>query len=111
MQLGVRQCQWAAPSPAKSPRVFWPDPGFSAKPLCLVQTSTADALCQRSPSTCFLFVNRRRDTLLMYFLGFDGDETIMKKLDKGAFLLPAPDAKGAPFVILRPSMLPRLFRT
>ena len=43
-------------------------------------------------STCFLFVNRRRDTLLMYFLGFDGDETLMKKLDKGSFLLPAPDA-------------------
>jgi hypothetical protein len=61
-------------------------------------------------STCFLFVNRRRDTLLMYFLGFDGDETIMKKLDKGAFLLPVPDTEGAPFVILRPSMLPRLFR-
>jgi len=64
-----------------------------------------------NPSTCFLFVNRRRDTLLMYFLGFDGDETIMKKLDKGAFLLPAPDAQGAPFVILRPSMLSRLFRS
>jgi len=43
--------------------------------------------------------------------GFDGDETIMKKLDKGAFLLPAPDAEGAPFVTLRPSMLPRLFRS
>ncbi|MGD0837718.1 MAG: IS66 family insertion sequence element accessory protein TnpB [Polyangia bacterium] len=63
------------------------------------------------PSTWFLFVNRRRDTLLMYFLGFDGDETILKKLDKGAFLLPAPQAEGAPFVIFRPSMLPRLFRS
>jgi hypothetical protein len=62
-------------------------------------------------STCFLFVNRQRDTLLMYFLGFDGDQTLMKKLDKGAFLLPAPDADGKPFVILRPSMLPRLFRS
>lgn len=62
-------------------------------------------------STCFLFVNRRRDTLLLYFLRFDGDETLMRKLDKGAFLLPAPDAEGAPFVILRPSMLPRLFRS
>ena len=61
-------------------------------------------------STCFLFANRRRDTLLMYFQGYDGDETVMKKLDKGAFLLPVPDAADAPFVILRPSMLPRLFR-
>ncbi|MBN2192207.1 MAG: IS66 family insertion sequence element accessory protein TnpB [Polyangiaceae bacterium] len=63
------------------------------------------------PSTCFLFVNRRRDTLLMYFLGNDGGETLMKRLDKGSFLLPAPNADGAPYVVLRPSMLPRLFRT
>jgi hypothetical protein len=34
-------------------------------------------------TTCFLFVNRRRDTLLMYYLGDDGDQTLMKKLDKG----------------------------
>lgn len=61
--------------------------------------------------TCFLFVNRRRDTLLMYFLGSDGGETLMKRLDKGAFLLPAPNADGAPYVVVRPSMLPRLFRT
>jgi hypothetical protein len=62
-------------------------------------------------STCFLFVNRARDTLLLYFLDFDGEQTLMKRLDKGAFLLPAPAADGAPFVVLRPSMLPRLFRT
>jgi hypothetical protein len=60
--------------------------------------------------TCFLFVNARRDTMLMYFLDADGEQTLMKKLDKGAFLLPAPEADGAPFVILRPSMLSRLFR-
>jgi len=61
-------------------------------------------------STCFLFVNRRRDTLLMYFLGSDGGETLMKRLDRGSFLLPAPSADGAPYLVLRPSMLPRLFR-
>jgi len=60
--------------------------------------------------TCFLFVNARRDTLLLYFLHNDGDQTLLKRLDKGSFLLPAPDAAGAQFVILRPSMLPRLFR-
>ena len=63
------------------------------------------------PFTCFLFVNRSRDTLLMYFVGSDGDQTLLKKLDKGAFLLPAPDADGAPVAILRPSMLSRLFRS
>jgi hypothetical protein len=62
-------------------------------------------------STCILFVNRARDTLLLYFLDFDGEQALMKRLDKGAFLLPAPEADGKPFVVLRPSMLPRLFRT
>ena len=61
--------------------------------------------------TCFLFVNRARDTLLLYFLDEDGDQTIVKRLDKGAFLLPAPDATGARFVEMAPSMLPRLFRS
>ena len=60
--------------------------------------------------TCFLFVNARRDTLLLYFLDNDGEQTLLKKLDKGSFLLPAPDAAGAQFVTLRPSMLRRLFR-
>jgi hypothetical protein len=61
--------------------------------------------------TCFLFVNRSRDALLMYFVGSDGEQTLLKKLDKGAFLLPAPRADGAPVAILRPSMLSRLFRS
>ena len=61
--------------------------------------------------TCFLFVNRSRDTLLLYSVGSDGDQTLLKKLDKGAFLLPAPRADGAPVAVLRPSMLPRLFRS
>ncbi len=62
-------------------------------------------------STCFLFVNGRRDTLLVYFLDGDGEQTLMKKLEKGAFLLPAPEADGAGFVVLRPSMLGRLLRS
>jgi hypothetical protein len=62
-------------------------------------------------STCFLFVNGRRDTLLMYLLGSDGEQTLVKKLDRGSFLLPAPEADGAPLVVLRPSMVPRLFRS
>jgi hypothetical protein len=61
--------------------------------------------------TCFLFVNGRRDTLLMYFLSTDGEQILVKKLEKGSFLLPAPDANGAPVAVLRRSMLPRLFRS
>ncbi|HWO11119.1 MAG TPA: IS66 family insertion sequence element accessory protein TnpB [Polyangiaceae bacterium] len=60
--------------------------------------------------TCFLFVNARRDTLLVYFIDADGEQTILKKLDKGAFLLPAPEPGSAPFVIFRRSALARLFR-
>lgn len=60
--------------------------------------------------TCFLFVNARRDTLLVYFMDAAGEQTITKKLDKGAFLLPAPEAGRAPFVVFRRSALARLFR-
>jgi hypothetical protein len=39
--------------------------------------------------TCFIFANRQKDTLLMYFRAPGGDEITMKRLDKGAFMLPA----------------------
>jgi len=61
--------------------------------------------------TCFLFVNRRRDTLLMYFTDHDGEQTLTKKLDKGSFLLPARDPNREAFVILKPAALRRLFRS
>lgn len=60
--------------------------------------------------TSFVFVNKARDCLLLFFTDEDGDQTILRKLDKGAFLLPAPDIEGARFVEMAPSMLPRLFR-
>jgi hypothetical protein len=40
----------------------------------------------------------------------DGDRTVTKKLDKGAFLLPTADPDGAPFVTMRRSALAKLFR-
>ena len=61
-------------------------------------------------STAFLFTNKARDSLLMYVVDEDGDQTLVKKLDKGAFLLPAPEQEGAEFVIMKPRMLSRLFR-
>ena len=61
-------------------------------------------------STCFIFANRQKDMLLMYFRAPGGNEITMKRLDKGAFILPAPVESGAPYVIMRPAMLPRLFR-
>lgn len=62
-------------------------------------------------ATCFLFSNSHRDTLLLYFLDRTGEQTLTKKLDKGVFLLPARDGDGAPFAVLRPKMLSRLFRS
>ena len=61
--------------------------------------------------TCFIFANRQKDTLLMCFRAPGGDEITMKRLDKGAFILPAPTEFGALYVIMRPAMLPRLFRS
>jgi hypothetical protein len=61
--------------------------------------------------TCFIFANRQKDTLLMYFRAPGGDEITMKRLEKGAFILPATPELGAPYVIMRPAMIPRLFRS
>ena len=61
-------------------------------------------------STAFLFVNKNHDCLLVYSIDSDGDRTLMKKLDKGAFIVPAPEPDGSPFVIMRPSILARMFR-
>jgi hypothetical protein len=47
----------------------------------------------------------------MYFADRDGEQTLTKKLDKGAFLIPVRDAHGAPYVVLKPSALSRLFRS
>lgn len=47
----------------------------------------------------------------MYSLDdFDG-QTLMRKLDKGAFLLPAAPEEGTPYVIMKPKMLSKLFRS
>jgi transposase len=62
-------------------------------------------------STAFLFVNKSHDCLLLYSIDADGDRTVTKKLEKGAFIVPAPEADGSPFVIWRPSILQRLFKS
>jgi hypothetical protein len=62
-------------------------------------------------STAFLFVNKSHDCLLLYSIDADGDRTVTKKLEKGAFIVPAPKDGRSPFVILRPTMLSRLFKS
>ncbi|SRR5260221_7381778 len=61
-------------------------------------------------STAFLFVNQRHDCLLLYSTDDNGDQTLIKKIENGAFIVPAPERERAPFVIMRPSILSRMFR-
>ena len=62
-------------------------------------------------STAFLFVNKSHDCLLLYSTDSNGDRTLTKKLEKGAFIMPAPEPDGAPFIIMRPAILSRMFRS
>lgn len=62
------------------------------------------------PDVAFLFTNKKQDTLLLYFVSEGGDQIVTKKLDRGAFLVPATQPDGAPFVAVRRSALSRLFR-
>lgn len=62
------------------------------------------------PDMAFLFTNKKQDTLLLYLVSEDGDQTLMKKLDRGAFMLPLAQPDGPPFVSVRRSALSKLFR-
>ena len=71
----------------------------------------ADTLgVEPEPDTAFLFTNKKQDTLLLYLVCEDGDQTLTKKLDKVAFLVPTAKPDGAPFVTMRRSALSKLFR-
>jgi len=61
-------------------------------------------------ATAFLFANARHDRLLLFSTDERGDQTLMKELEKGAFLMPAPEPDGARFLIMRPAVLSRMFR-
>jgi hypothetical protein len=61
-------------------------------------------------STAFLFVNKKHDCLLLYSTDHNGDQTLTNKLESGTFIVPAPERDGAPFVVMRPAILPRMFR-
>jgi len=60
--------------------------------------------------TAFIFINKKKDMPLLYLVDEDGDRTLTKKLDKGAFLVPTAKPDGAPFITMRRSALSKLFR-
>ena len=62
------------------------------------------------PSTAFLFTNKQRNCLLLYSAPSSGDRTLLKKLERGAFLLPVPE-QGKNYALIRPAALTRLFRS
>ena len=71
----------------------------------------ADTLgVEPEPDTAFQFTNQKQDTLLLYLVCEDGDQTLTKKLDRGAFLVPTAKPDGGPFVSMRRSALSKLFR-
>ena len=61
------------------------------------------------PATAVLFHNRAQDTLILVAQDDDGDRTVTKRLERGAFLLPAPDP-GRGYATVRPSQMNSLFR-
>ena len=80
-------------------------------------TTRLRALCEHElgiepdSATAFLFVNKSHDSLRLYSTDPNGDRTLTKKIEKGAFMVPAPEPNGEPFIIMRPSILSRLFRS
>ena len=59
--------------------------------------------------TVVLFHNRAKDMLKLYWEDSSGDQTITKKLDRGAFLVPVVPP-GAKYATVSPAILERLFR-
>lgn len=62
-------------------------------------------------STVFIFSNKARDCLLMYSLDDTDGQILIKKLSKGAFLLPAATDEGASYVVMKPKVIGKLFRS
>jgi transposase len=58
----------------------------------------------------FLFYNRTRDTLKLFWLDGTGSQEVSKSVPRGGFLLPAPKA-GETFVKLERAKLSALFRS
>ena len=58
----------------------------------------------------FLFFNKAQDCLKIFYVDEEGDQSIMKKLDKGWFLVPVSTDETS-FVKVRTKLLPSLFKS
>jgi hypothetical protein len=57
----------------------------------------------------FLFFNRKKDQLKMFFMDESGSQEIQKMLPRGGFILPAPE-EGKKFLKIPMSKIDTLFR-
>jgi hypothetical protein len=56
----------------------------------------------------FLFFNRKRDTLKLFYRDEMGSSELSKLMPKGGFILPAP-MESEMFVKISPKLVPRVF--
>jgi hypothetical protein len=90
--------------------VIYPRPvNMSRGPEALRKLCADELGVEARNGTVVLLHNRAKDTLKLYWEDSSGDQTITKKLDRGAFLVPVvpPDAK---YATVTPVTLRRLFR-
>jgi hypothetical protein len=90
--------------------VVYPNPvNMTRGPEALRKLCVDELGVEAKNGTVVLFHNRAKDTLKLYWEDSSGDQTLAKKLDRGAFLVPvAPlDAK---YATVPPATLRRLFR-
>lgn len=90
--------------------LVYPSPvNMSRGPDALRKLCTDELGVEARNGTVVLFYNRAKDTLKLYWEDSSGDQTLTKKLDRGAFLVPVvpPEAK---YATVPPATLRRLFR-
>ena len=90
--------------------VVYPRPvNMSRGPDALRKLCADELGVEAANGTVVLFYNRAKDTLKLCWEDSSGEQTLAKKLDRGAFLVPVvpPDAK---YTTVPPPTLQRLFR-
>jgi hypothetical protein len=72
------------------------------------------AMCKESlgveptPGVAFLFFNRKKDSLKLFFRDQRGPNDVQKWMPRGGFLLPT-SVEGKDFIPIAPTLVPRLF--
>lgn len=90
--------------------VVYPSPVNMTRGLDALRKLCADELgVEATNGTVVLFYNRAKDKLKLYWEDSSGDQTLTKKLDRGAFLVPVVPLDEK-YTTVPPTALRRLFR-